>query len=99
VGFRLAQRHVWHNPARLLGPGGWGRDVQDSGGGADRPARPADGGDRLLLPRVDPAPRQAQEPASVVETARKVAEVWGPSLDEMAAATTNNARRLFRLLG
>jgi Tat protein secretion system quality control protein TatD with DNase activity len=33
----------------------------------------------------------------VVHVARKVAEVWGVTVEEVAAATTANARRLFRL--
>jgi TatD DNase family protein len=37
------------------------------------------------------------EPAFVVEAARQIAEVKGSSLQEVADATTANARRLFRL--
>jgi Tat protein secretion system quality control protein TatD with DNase activity len=33
----------------------------------------------------------------VVETARKVAELWGTTLDEVAAVTGENTRRLFGL--
>ena len=32
----------------------------------------------------------------MVETARKVAEIWGATLDEVAEVTGENARRLFR---
>jgi TatD DNase family protein len=50
-------------------------------------------------PFLAPIPHRGKrnEPAWVVETAKKVAEVWGAPLDEVAAATTENARRLFRL--
>jgi TatD DNase family protein len=59
--------------------------------------------DRLLVetdcPFLAPVPYRGKrnEPAYVVETARKVAELWGTSLEEVAAATTANVRRLFRL--
>jgi TatD DNase family protein len=59
--------------------------------------------DRLLVetdcPFLAPVPYRGKrnEPAHVVETARKVAEVWGVSLDEVARATTENVSRLFRL--
>jgi TatD DNase family protein len=59
--------------------------------------------DRLLVetdcPFLAPVPHRGNrnEPAYVVETARKVAELWGASLEEVAAATTANARRLFRV--
>jgi len=59
--------------------------------------------DRLLVetdcPFLAPVPYRGKrnEPAYVVETARKVAEVWGATPDEVAAATTANVRRLFRL--
>ncbi len=57
--------------------------------------------DRLLVetdsPFLAPVPHRGRrnEPAHVVETARRVAEVWGAALDEVARATTANARRLF----
>ncbi|HEX9049007.1 MAG TPA: TatD family hydrolase [Anaeromyxobacter sp.] len=59
--------------------------------------------DRLLVetdsPFLAPIPYRGKrnEPAHVVETARKVAELWGATLDEVAAATTANVKRLFRL--
>ncbi len=59
--------------------------------------------DRLLVetdcPFLAPIPHRGKrnEPAYVVETARKVAELWGAPLDEVARATTANVRRLFRI--
>lgn len=59
--------------------------------------------DRLLVetdcPFLAPVPHRGKrnEPAHVVETARTVAELRGISLDEVARATTENARRLFRI--
>ncbi len=59
--------------------------------------------DRLLIetdcPFLAPIPHRGKrnEPAYVVETARRVAEIWGASLDEVGAVTGDNARRLFRL--
>ena len=59
--------------------------------------------DRLLVetdcPFLAPIPHRGKrnEPAYVVETARKVAEVWGTTVDEVARCTTENVRRLFRL--
>jgi TatD DNase family protein len=56
--------------------------------------------DRLLVetdsPYLAPVPWRGKrnEPAFVVETARKVAEVKGLSLDEVADATTSNWKRL-----
>jgi TatD DNase family protein len=56
--------------------------------------------DRLLVetdsPYLAPVPWRGKrnEPAFVVETARKVAEVKGLSLDEVADATTANWKRL-----
>ena len=59
--------------------------------------------DRLLVetdcPFLAPIPYRGKrnEPAYVVETARKVAELWGASLDEVGRVTTENVKRLFRL--
>jgi TatD DNase family protein len=59
--------------------------------------------DRLLVetdsPYLAPIPHRGRrnEPAHVLETARKVAEIWGVPLEEVARATTENARRLFRI--
>ena len=59
--------------------------------------------DRLLVetdcPFLAPIPYRGKrnEPAYVVETARKVAELWGATLDEVARVTTENVERLFRL--
>jgi TatD DNase family protein len=59
--------------------------------------------DRLLVetdsPFLAPVPFRGKrnEPAHVLYVARKVAELWGATLDEVAAATTANAKRLFRL--
>ncbi|HIE13623.1 MAG TPA: TatD family deoxyribonuclease, partial [Desulfotomaculum sp.] len=61
--------------------------------------------DRLLLetdaPYLAPVPYRGKrnEPAYLVHTARKVAEIRGTSLEELAAATTENASRLFRQEG
>lgn len=59
--------------------------------------------DRLLLetdsPDMTPEPHRGSpnEPAFLAETARRVAEIRGESFDTVARATTDNARRLFRL--
>lgn len=59
--------------------------------------------ERLLLetdcPYLTPEPHRGKrnEPAYVVHTARKIAEVKGISLDELANATSLNAKELFRL--
>jgi TatD DNase family protein len=59
--------------------------------------------DRLLVetdcPFLAPIPHRGKrnEPAYVVETARRVAEVWGVPEEEVGRATTENVRRLFRL--
>ena len=49
-------------------------------------------------PFLAPAPLRgkANEPAFVVRTARRLAEVKGIPFDEVAAATTASFRRLFR---
>jgi TatD DNase family protein len=60
--------------------------------------------DRLLVetdsPFLAPVPLRGQrnEPANVVHVAAKVAEIWGIPLGEVAALTTANARRLFKIL-
>jgi TatD DNase family protein len=59
--------------------------------------------DRLLLetdsPYLAPVPLRGRrnEPANVVHTAARVAELRGIPLEELAALTSANARRLFRL--
>jgi TatD DNase family protein len=59
--------------------------------------------DRLLVetdcPYLAPVPHRGKrnEPAWVVETARKVAEIWGAPVEEVARVTSENARRLFRI--
>ena len=59
--------------------------------------------DRILVetdsPYLSPEPFRGKrnEPARVVHTAAQVAEVRGCSIEEIARATTENARRLFRL--
>jgi TatD DNase family protein len=57
--------------------------------------------DRLLLetdaPYLPPQPWRGRrcEPAYLVETARRMAQLRGVSLEEVAAQTTGNARKLF----
>lgn len=59
--------------------------------------------DRLLLetdaPYLAPVPKRGKrnEPAYVVETARRIAELRGTSVEEIAASTTANFDRLFHL--
>lgn len=59
--------------------------------------------DRLLVetdaPYVSPVPYRGRrnEPAYITETVRKIAELRGISYDEVAAATTANARQFFGL--
>jgi TatD DNase family protein len=59
--------------------------------------------DRLLVetdsPYLSPHPYrgQANEPARVVVTGERLAEIHGVSTSELARITTDNARRLFRL--
>ena len=59
--------------------------------------------ERLMVetdsPYLAPVPHRGKknEPAHVIETARKVAELKGVSLEEVAAVTTSNAAGLFAL--
>jgi len=59
--------------------------------------------DRLLIetdcPFLAPVPHRGKrnEPAFVIETARKLSELKQTSLEEIARATSGNFRRLFRL--
>lgn len=59
--------------------------------------------ERLLVetdsPYLAPIPHRGKKntPALVVETAKKVAELKGVSLEELSLRTTENARRVFRL--
>ena len=50
-----------------------------------------------LVPQVFRGKQRRNEPAHVVETARFLAELRGKPVERLAAATTANARRLFRL--
>jgi len=58
--------------------------------------------DRILVetdsPYLAPVPNRGKpcEPAYVVHTARRVAELRGTTLEELAGVTTRNAERLFR---
>lgn len=51
-----------------------------------------------LMPQSQRGRKRRNEPANVVETASFLAELRGVSLEQLAASTTTNARRLFRLL-
>ena len=57
--------------------------------------------DRLLIetdcPYLAPQPERGKrnEPAFVIETARRLAELRGEPLEQLAAATTENFKRLF----
>jgi len=59
--------------------------------------------ERILVetdaPYLAPTPYRGQrnEPAYVEEVARKIADIKGLTLDEVAKITTENARKLFRL--
>ncbi len=59
--------------------------------------------DRLLVetdaPYVSPVPYRGQrnEPAYIIETVKKIAELRGIPYDEVAGLTTESAKRLFRL--
>ena len=50
-------------------------------------------------PYLTPNPFRGKrnEPAYVVHTARKIAEIKGKPFEEVAAATTANAKRIFNI--
>ena len=51
------------------------------------------------MPQVFRGKQKRNEPANVVHTAAFLAELRGVPLDQLAAVTTANARRLFRTWG
>lgn len=59
--------------------------------------------DRIVLetdaPYLSPVPHRGQrnEPAFMVDTARKIAEIYQITLEEIAEITTNNAKTLFKI--
>lgn len=59
--------------------------------------------DRVVLetdaPYLSPVPHRGQrnEPAFLADTARKIAEVYGITLEALAEATTDNAKTLFKI--
>ncbi len=59
--------------------------------------------DRIVLetdaPYLSPVPHRGQrnEPAFMVDTARKIAEIYQRPLEEIAEITTNNAKMLFKI--
>lgn len=59
--------------------------------------------DRIVLetdaPYLSPIPHRGQrnEPAFMVDTARKIAEIYQISLEELATTTTNNVKTLFKI--
>ena len=59
--------------------------------------------DRVVLetdaPYLSPIPHRGQrnEPAFMVDTARKIAEIYQISLEELATTTTNNVKTLFKI--
>lgn len=59
--------------------------------------------DRIVLetdaPYLSPVPRRGQrnEPAFLVDTAKKIAEIYEMSVEEIAETTTNNAKMLFKI--
>ena len=50
-------------------------------------------------PYLSPVPHRGQrnEPAFLADTAKKIAELYGKTLEEIAATTTNNAKTLFNI--
>ncbi len=50
-------------------------------------------------PYLSPVPHRGKrnEPAFMVDTAKKIAEIYGLTLEEMAEITTNNAKMLFKI--
>ena len=59
--------------------------------------------DRIVLetdaPYLSPVPHRGQrnEPAFMVDTAKKIAEIYQISLEEIATITTNNVKTLFKI--
>ena len=59
--------------------------------------------DRVVLetdaPYLSPVPHRGQrnEPAFLADTARKIAEIYGITLEAVAEATTDNAKTLFKI--
>lgn len=59
--------------------------------------------DRIVLetdaPYLSPVPHRGQrnEPAFLVDTAKKIAEIYEMSVEEIAETTTNNAKMLFKI--
>ena len=52
-----------------------------------------------LVPQVFRGKQKRNEPAGVIQTAAFLAELRNVSVEQLAAATTDNARRLFRING